>query len=77
MGFMFSKCISITTFPEISNWDTSKVIDMNYMFNGCLSLNSIPDIYIRYFSKIKNIYNSFGNCINCIIYPYYIDDMTI
>ena len=41
---MFYGCISLKTLPDLSNWDTSSVIEMNHMFCACKSLISLPDI---------------------------------
>ena len=41
---MFSNCKSLSSLPDISELDTSKVIDMSYMFYNCASLSSLPDI---------------------------------
>jgi surface protein len=32
---MFSFCVSLKSFPDISNWDLSGVNDKSYMFSGC------------------------------------------
>ena len=37
MSKIFSGCKSLESFPDISNWDTSKVIIINVMFSGCNS----------------------------------------
>ena len=44
MSYMFSNCIILSSLPDISVWDTSKVTDMNNMFNKCQALSSLPDI---------------------------------
>ena len=44
MSFMFFRCTNLLAIPDISNWDTSKVIKMNSVFNKCTSLISLPDI---------------------------------
>ena len=38
MSNMFDGCSSLISLPNISKWNTSKVIDMSYMFGGCSSL---------------------------------------
>jgi len=35
MNEIFSNCFSLKALPDISNWDTSNVIDMNKMFYKC------------------------------------------
>ena len=44
MSYIFYECSSLSSLPDISNWDTKNVTDMIYMFRGCSSLNSLPDI---------------------------------
>jgi len=44
MSYMFSRCSSLSSIPDISKWDTNNVTDMSYMFGGCSSLSSLPDI---------------------------------
>ena len=44
MSFMFNKCYSFSSLPDISNWNTSKVINMNSLFSECESLYTLPDI---------------------------------
>ena len=41
---MFSYCSSLSSLPDISKWNTSKVNNMNDMFRYCSSLSSLPDI---------------------------------
>ena len=43
---MFNECSSLLSIPDISKWDTSKIIESDNMFKGC-SLSS----------KISNIFN--------------------
>ena len=35
---MFSGCSSLSSLPDISKWNTNKLIFGNDMFSGCLSL---------------------------------------
>lgn len=41
---MFGQCSSITSFPDISNWDTCNVVYMKHLFNNCSSLIGLFDI---------------------------------
>ena len=41
---MFGDCISLTSLPDISNWNTNNVTNMFRMFAGYISLKSLPDI---------------------------------
>ena len=38
MNDIFSDCNSLTSLPDISNWNTNNVINMSYMFSDCNSL---------------------------------------
>ena len=44
MSYMFYGCSSLSSFPDISKWNTNNVTNMSYLFNGCSSLSSLPDI---------------------------------
>ena len=49
---MFYEYNSLSSLPDISNWNLSRVISMNHMFCGCKSLISLPDFYML--NKYKN-----------------------
>ena len=59
---MFYECKSLISIPDISNWNTSKVDNMNNMFYGCRALISLPDISkwntsnVRQMKFIKNYF---------------------
>ena len=38
------ECSSLISLPDISKWNTEKVINMSFLFMGCISLKSLPDI---------------------------------
>ena len=42
MSWMFSNCKTLSSLPDISKWDTSKVTDMSDMFFGCNKSLNIP-----------------------------------
>jgi len=44
MSYMFNKCNSLNSLPDISKWNTKNVTRMDSMFRNCSSLNSLPDI---------------------------------
>ena len=46
MSSLFSGCLSLTSLPDISKWNTNNVTDMSFMFRGCSSLSSLPGILI-------------------------------
>ena len=41
---MFCGCSKLSSLPNISKWDISKVKFINFMFYKCLELTSLPDI---------------------------------
>ena len=59
---MFSNCIYLTFLPDISKWNTSKVIDMNYMFSECSTLKSLPDISKWDIGNVEYMDNMFNKC---------------
>ncbi len=66
MSWMFNHCKSLISLPDISNWNTFKVIDMKYMFQECNSLISLPDILKWITSKAKNKNTIFNNSFNIL-----------
>ena len=44
MSYMFDKCSSLSSLPDISKWNTNNVTDMSCIFASCSSLSSLPDI---------------------------------
>jgi len=44
MSYLFASCESLIEVPDISEWDTSKIIKMNNLFYECKSLKTLPDI---------------------------------
>ena len=57
---MFSDCVSLTSL-DLSNFDTSKVTDMEFLFNNCISLVSI-NICNFNTKNTKLFKNMFNNC---------------
>ena len=49
---MFYGCSNLKLIPDISNWNTEKLIDIKGIFSDCTSLEYVPDI-----SKWKNFRN--------------------
>ena len=73
---MFSLCYSLTSFPDISIWDTRNLIVIKQIFHGCISLVEIPDISkwkmplaiykkVNKIDKITNMNFLFNECFNC------------
>ena len=44
MSSIFSGCLSLTSLPDISKWNTSNVTNMKNLFSKCKMLLSLPDI---------------------------------
>ena len=44
MEDLFSNCKSLLSLPDISKWNTNKVVNMKGLFSDCISLLSLPDI---------------------------------
>ena len=55
MSFMFDKCKSLSSIPDISKWNTSKLNNMRNMFSECISLLSLPDISNWNTSNVNNM----------------------
>ena len=61
MGNMFSECDSLVSL-DISNWDTSNVVNMGDMFSDCSSLTTINGVIdMKY---CFNCCNMFNGCYN-------------
>jgi len=69
MNEIFSNCKSLISLPDISSWDTSKVIDMNKIFYNCKSLSSIPDISKWDTSNVIYMDKMFYNCLSLSLLP--------
>ena len=64
MGGMFYKCSSLTTL-DLSNFDTSKVTNMNTMFTGCSSLVTL-NLSNFNTSKVTDMGGMFALCSSLI-----------
>ena len=42
MSFMFSECSELSSFPDISKWNTNNVINCKDIFDQCLKLSKVP-----------------------------------
>ena len=62
MSYMFHGCESLTSLPNISNWNTNNVTDMSFMFFGCDSLTSLPDISNWNTNNVPNMSHMFLGC---------------
>ncbi len=66
---MFQDCKSLKNLPDISKWNTIKVIDMSFMFFNCSSLASLPNISKWKTKKVKYMNHMFNGCSNLIFIP--------
>ena len=62
MSNMFYECSSLSSLPDFSKWNTSKVINMYGMFYKCSSLSSLPDISNWNISEVTDISFMFYEC---------------
>ena len=62
MSYMFSKCSSLYSLPDMSKWDTSNVTNMSCMFFECKSLTSLPDISKWNTHNVTNMNHMFCEC---------------
>ena len=67
MSCMFHGCSSLSSLPDISNWNTDNVTDISCMFYGCSSLSSLPDISKWNINNISDMSYIFGGNSNIII----------
>jgi len=66
---MFCGCSSLSSLPNISNWNTDKVTNMSYMFYECSSLTSLPNISNWNTNNVTNMYHMFLGCISLSSLP--------
>ena len=69
MSGLFCNCNSLLSLPDISIWDTSKVIYINNMFANCSSLLNIPDISRWNTSNVLDMSLLFFGCESLISLP--------
>ena len=62
MSYMFQWCESLSSLPDISNWNTSNINDMSSMFSECKSLSSLPDVSKWNTSNVNNMNYMFNGC---------------
>ena len=68
MNQFFLGCSSLNLLPDISNWNTGKVLDVREMFYGCSSLLSLPDISKSNTKNVKNITMLFLSLLSSFFY---------
>ena len=59
---MFYECSSLSSLPDISNWNTNNVYDMTKMFYECSSLSTLPDISNWNTNNITDMREMFYDC---------------
>ena len=69
MSEMFCNCISLTSLPDISKWNTDNMIDMSRIFINCYSLLSLPDISKWNTNNLNNMNGVFANCVSLTSLP--------
>ena len=66
---MFSSCSSLISLPDISIWNTQKLINLKSIFVDCSLLNYIPNISKWKFNNKFKINNIFKGCDSLLIIP--------
>ena len=69
MSYLFNSFKSLSSLPNISNWNTNKVIDMSHLFDNCSSLLTLPDLSKWNTSNVTNMSYFFNNCCSLLSLP--------
>ena len=69
MKSMFKSCKSLISFPNISEWNYSNIIDISNMFYECKSLISLPDMSKWDTSNVTDMSYLFYKCESLISLP--------
>ena len=62
MSFLFSKCSSLSSLPDISKWDTKNITNLANLFSYCSKLSVLPDISTWNTKNVTNMSSMFLNC---------------
>ena len=62
MSYIFYRCSSLSSIPDISKWNTNNIVDMSYMFYRCSSLSSLPDLSNWNTNNIIDMSHMFSGC---------------
>ena len=62
ISFMFNKCSTLISLPELSGLKTNNIIKMNSIFSQCSSLSELPDISNWNTSKVSDMNYLFYKC---------------
>ena len=66
---MFYSCSSLKSIPDISNWSTENIKNLDSIFEKCSSLSSIPNISKWKLNENIKINNIFKECNSLLVYP--------
>ena len=66
LKYLFYKCSSLSSLPDMSKWNINNVIDMSFMFAGCSSLSSLPDFSKWNTNNVTNISEMHKDCYSLI-----------
>ena len=69
MSGIFFGCISLSSIPDISKWNTVNIKDMSYIFSKCTSLVSLPDVSKQNHKNLKNLISIFPDCPSSLNLP--------
>ena len=69
VSHMFDGCESLLSVSQMSNWDSSQIINMKCMFNRCKNLISLSDISYLNTSQVKNMGFLFSRCKSLVSLP--------
>ena len=69
MELMFYNCSSLSSIPDISKWNITKINYLSGIFLKCASLISIPDISRWTIQDIKEMYFLFSDCYQLLYLP--------
>ena len=62
ISYMFNKCSTLISLPELSGLKTNNIIKMNSIFSQCSSLSELPDISNWNTSKVSDMNYLFYKC---------------
>ena len=77
MSYLFYKCSSLSSFPDISKWNTIKITNMRYMFYECSSLSFLPNLSKWNFNNVIDMSFIFNKCSNIILSKIIIEKFNI
>ena len=66
---MFYGCSSLISLPDISQWNTKNIFNLNSIFENCSLLTFIPNISKWKLNNVIEVKNIFKGCNSLIIIP--------